>query len=138
MNIDTLIVDRNKRVGDNWRNRYHALTLHNQVQVNHLPYMPFPPNWPTYIPKDKLESWFEAYAESMELDFWTETEFAGATYDSGVWTVTLRQPGGTPSVFPLRCLIRSGTFSIRNIRGRRSATYSGMDARTRLCPFRPS
>jgi NAD(P)-binding Rossmann-like domain len=52
LQIDTLIVDREPRVGDNWRRRYHALTLHNQVQVNHLPYMPFPPNWPVYIPKD--------------------------------------------------------------------------------------
>ena len=64
LNVDTLIVDREKRIGDNWRKRYHALTLHNQVQVNHLPYMPFPPNWPTYIPKDKLANWFEAYVES--------------------------------------------------------------------------
>ncbi|HVJ25240.1 MAG TPA: FAD-dependent oxidoreductase, partial [Burkholderiales bacterium] len=47
--IDTLVVDRHARVGDNWRTRYHALTLHNQVYVNHLPYMPFPPNWPVYI-----------------------------------------------------------------------------------------
>ena len=54
LQVDTLIVEKNDRVGDNWRNRYHALTLHNQVQVNHLPYMPFPPTWPTYIPKDKL------------------------------------------------------------------------------------
>ena len=52
--VDALIVDREPRIGDNWRKRYHALTLHNQVHVNHLPYMPFPPNWPTYIPKDKL------------------------------------------------------------------------------------
>ena len=37
LQIDTLIVDRWPRVGDNWRQRYHALTLHNQVQVNHLP-----------------------------------------------------------------------------------------------------
>ena len=51
LQIDTLIVDRGTRIGDNWRKRYHALTLHNQVQVNHLPYMPFPPNWPTYIPE---------------------------------------------------------------------------------------
>src|SRR6056297_1093098 len=29
LGIDALIVDRGKRVGDNWRNRYHALTLHN-------------------------------------------------------------------------------------------------------------
>src|SRR6267154_1279270 len=54
LGVDTLIVDRELRIGDNWRKRYHALTLHNQVQVNHLPYMLFPPNWPTYIPKDKL------------------------------------------------------------------------------------
>src|SRR5262249_46909892 len=53
LKIDTLIVDREARIGDNWRKRYHALTLHNQVQVNPLPYMPFPPNWPVYIPKDK-------------------------------------------------------------------------------------
>jgi putative flavoprotein involved in K+ transport len=39
------------------------------VQVNHLPYMPFPPNWPTYIPKDKLANRFEAYVESLELNF---------------------------------------------------------------------
>ena len=64
LQVDTLIVDREKRIGDNWRNRYHALALHNQVQVNHFPYMPFPPNWPTYIPKDKLAGWFEAYVEA--------------------------------------------------------------------------
>jgi putative flavoprotein involved in K+ transport len=44
LHVDTLIVDREQRIGDNWRKRYHALTLHNQVQVTHLPYMHFPPN----------------------------------------------------------------------------------------------
>ena len=50
LNVDTLIVDLEKRIGDNWRSRYHRLTLHNQLHVNHLPYMPFPPSWPAYIP----------------------------------------------------------------------------------------
>src|SRR5204862_391126 len=96
LNVDTLIVDREKRIGDNWRKRYHALTLHNQVQVNHLPYLHFPPNWPTYIPKDKLANWFEAYVEAMELNFWTETEFEGGSYDEkqGRWTVTLHRADG--------------------------------------------
>src|SRR5262249_15655018 len=40
LGVDTLMIDRERRVGDNWRHRYHALTLHNQVHVNHLPYMP--------------------------------------------------------------------------------------------------
>ena len=37
LGIDTLIVDRHARVGDNWRKRYHSLTLHNERHVNHLP-----------------------------------------------------------------------------------------------------
>src|SRR3981189_3465852 len=81
LQIDTLIVDRAARVGDTWGKRCRALALHNRVQVNPLPYMPFPPNWPTYIPKDKLANWFEAYVESMELSYWAATEFRGGTHD---------------------------------------------------------
>ena len=52
---------------------------------------PFPPNWPTYIPKDKLAAWFEAYVESMELNYWTTTEFEGGSYDEKAkrWSVVL-------------------------------------------------
>ena len=59
LGVDALIIDRNQRIGDNWRLRYHSLTLHNEVHVNHLPLMPFPPTWPVFIPKDKLANWFE-------------------------------------------------------------------------------
>jgi cation diffusion facilitator CzcD-associated flavoprotein CzcO len=115
LRIDTLIVDREARVGDNWRKRYHALTLHNQVQVNHLPYMPFPPNWPTYIPKDKLANWFEAYVEAMELNFWTGTEFASGHYDepAGRWTVTLRRADGSArAMHPRHIVMATGVSGI--------------------------
>jgi putative flavoprotein involved in K+ transport len=118
LQIDTLIVDREPRVGDNWRNRYHALTLHNQVQVNHLPYMPFPPNWPTYIPKDKLANWFEAYVESMELNYWTSTEFAGGSYDEqqGRWSVALRRTDGTTrTMHPKHVVLATGVSGIPNL-----------------------
>ena len=98
LNVDALIVDRETRIGDNWRTRYHALTLHNQVQVNHLPYLPFPASWPTYIPKDKLANWFEAYVESLELNFWTRATFTGASYDEAAnrWSATVQcEAGGT-------------------------------------------
>jgi len=29
--VETLIIDRNPRIGDNWRNRYHQLVLHDSV-----------------------------------------------------------------------------------------------------------
>src|SRR6478609_212677 len=118
LNVDTLIVDREQRIGDNWRKRYHALTLHNQVQVNHLPYMLFPPNWPTYIPKDKLANWFEAYVEAMELNFWTETEFEGGSYDEkeGRWTVTLRRADGSNrTMHPSHVVLATGVSGIPSV-----------------------
>ena len=118
LKIDALIVDREARVGDNWRKRYHALTLHNQVQVNHLPYMPFPPNWPVYIPKDKLANWFEAYVDAMELNFWTGTEFEGGSYDDAKarWTVTLRRADGTGrTMHPRHVVMATGVSGIANM-----------------------
>lgn len=118
LQIDTLIVDRGTRVGDVWRKRYHALTLHNQVQVNHMPYMPFPPSWPTYIPKDKLANWFEAYVDAMELNFWTGIEFEGGTYDEaeGHWTVTLRRADGSKrTMHPRHVVMATGVSGIANM-----------------------
>ncbi|MDO9059083.1 MAG: NAD(P)/FAD-dependent oxidoreductase, partial [Bradyrhizobium sp.] len=118
LQVDTLIVDREERIGDNWRKRYHALTLHNQVQVNHLPYMLFPPNWPTYIPKDKLANWFESYVDGMELNFWTGTEFEGGSYDEkeGHWTVTLRRADGTRrTMHPRHVVLATGVSGIPSL-----------------------
>ena len=118
LHVDTLIVDRWPRIGDNWRKRYHALTLHNQVQVNHLPYMPFPPNWPTYIPKDKLANWFEAYVDAMELNYWTGTELVRGTYDEAKerWDVVLRRADGTThSMHPRHIVMATGVSNIPNL-----------------------
>ncbi|HEY6602353.1 MAG TPA: NAD(P)/FAD-dependent oxidoreductase [Xanthobacteraceae bacterium] len=118
LGVDTLIVDREARIGDNWRKRYHALVLHNQVHVNHLPYMPFPPNWPTYIPKDKLAAWFEAYVESMELNYWTASEFAGGRYDENAkrWSVVLRRGDGTQrEMHPRHVVMATGVSGIPSV-----------------------
>jgi cation diffusion facilitator CzcD-associated flavoprotein CzcO len=113
LRIDTLIVDRMGRVGDNWRKRYHALVLHNQKIANHLPYMPFPPTFPIYIPKDKLANWFESYAEAMELNFWTSTDFKGGRYDekSKRWSVTVRRADGSQRTLRPKHLVMATSVS---------------------------
>ena len=115
LGVDTLIVDRNERIGDNWRLRYHALTLHNEVHVNHLPLMPFPPTWPVFIPKDKLANWFESYVDSLDLNFWTGTELAGGSYDAAErrWTVTLRRSDGSERILrPRHLIVATGVSGI--------------------------
>jgi putative flavoprotein involved in K+ transport len=107
LGVDTLAIDREKRIGDSWRRRYHALTLHNETRVNHFPYMPFPRSWPVFIPKDMLANWFELYAEAMELNVWTETELTAATYDESAkrWDVTLKRADGSQRIMHPRHVV---------------------------------
>lgn len=113
MGVDTLIVDRAARVGDNWRRRYHALTLHNETHVNHLPYLPFPATWPVFIPKDKLANWFEHYVEAMELNFWTGTELVSGEREGDAWVVTLQRADGSTRVMrPRHIIFATGVSSI--------------------------
>jgi putative flavoprotein involved in K+ transport len=107
LGVDTLLIDREQRLGDSWRRRYHALTLHNETRVNHFPYMPFPRSWPVFIPKDMLANWFELYAEAMELNVWNGTELVAADYDDAAqrWTVTLKQGDGTERVMHPRHVV---------------------------------
>jgi len=115
LGVDTLIVDRYERIGDNWRTRYHSLTLHNEMTVNHLPFMPFPPTWPTYIPKDMLANWFEAYVDALELNYWTGTALTGGEYDAeaGHWRISLAQSDGTVRIVqPRHVVFATGVSAI--------------------------
>jgi cation diffusion facilitator CzcD-associated flavoprotein CzcO len=115
LGVDTLVIDRHERVGDAWRKRYHSLTLHNEVYINHLPYMPFPPNTPVFIPKDKLANWFESYADAMELNIWTGTELKHGMFDetTGRWEVLLRCHNGSERTLrPAHLIFATGVSAI--------------------------
>ncbi|KAI9573920.1 hypothetical protein HD554DRAFT_2035056 [Boletus coccyginus] len=102
LGINALVVERNQRVGNNWRERYAALCLHDPVWYDHIPYLPFPPSWPVYTPALKLVDWLESYAHSLELNVWTSATVASIqreTGDSGKrWVVQVRKMaiGGLP------------------------------------------
>jgi cation diffusion facilitator CzcD-associated flavoprotein CzcO len=97
MDVDALVIDRGARVGDNWRARYNNLTIHNEITANHFPYLRFPDTWPTWLPKDMVGNWLEAYADFLELNVWTATEIVSAERDEGeqCWHVALRRGDGT-------------------------------------------
>lgn len=50
LGVPALVVEANERVGDNWRKRYESLSLHFPVWQDHLPYIPFPRQWPVFTP----------------------------------------------------------------------------------------
>lgn len=93
LGVDTLAIDTNARVGDNWRKRYKQLVLHDPVWYDHMPYLPFPPHWPVFTPKDKLAEWFETYVSALELNVWTRTRILDSSWSEGEkrWTVVLER-----------------------------------------------
>ena len=110
LNIDALVLERSARVGDSWRNRYHSLRLHNDTRANHLPFLPFPPTWGRYTAKDQLAAWFEFYADALELNIWTGSEFLGARKeeDSQRWRVEVERRGETRVLHPRHIVIATG------------------------------
>jgi putative flavoprotein involved in K+ transport len=112
LGVPTIILEKNARPGDSWRNRYKSLVLHDPVWYDHLPYLPFPDDWPIFTPKDKLADWLESYALIMELNYWGSSECLGATYDEGEgeWTVRVNRNGEAIVLRPRQLVLATGAY----------------------------
>ena len=97
LGVSYLAVDKNAKPGDSWRKRYNALALHTPTWANNLPFTAMPPTYPAFMSKDQWANWIDAYAATMDLNVWTETEFAGGDFDSDAmrWNVRLLRADGT-------------------------------------------
>jgi len=112
LGVPTIIVEQNARPGDSWRNRYRSLVLHDPVWYDHMPYLPFPDDWPVFTPKDKFGDWLEMYAKVMELNYWGSTECLGASYDAAAaeWTVTVNRDGTETTLRPRQLVFATGAY----------------------------
>lgn len=117
LNVPTIIIEKHERPGDSWRKRYKSLCLHDPVWYDHLPYLPFPPNWPVFSPKDKIGDWLEMYTRVMELNYWTSTTAKSARYDerTGEWTLVVDRDGEEVTLRPKQLVLATGMSGKPNI-----------------------
>lgn len=110
LGVPTLIIDKQAAPGDAWRNRYNSLCLHDPVWYDHLPYMPFPDDWPIYSPKDKLADWLEMYSRVNELDFWGSTECVKVEFDETAdeWQVEVNRGSESVTLRPKHVVFAVG------------------------------
>jgi putative flavoprotein involved in K+ transport len=115
--VPTIILEKNKRPGDSWRHRYRSLVLHDPVWYDHLPYIPFPENWPVFTPKDKLGDWLEMYAKVMELNYWGSSEAVRAAYDDEreEWAVEVLRDGRRCILKPKQLVFATGAYGPPNV-----------------------
>jgi putative flavoprotein involved in K+ transport len=110
LGVPAIVVDKHERPGDQWRNRYKSLCLHDPVWYDHLPYLPFPPNWPVFAPKDKIGDWLEFYTRVMEVPYWSKTTCLSASFDesSHTWTVEVDRDGSRVTLHPTQLILATG------------------------------
>ncbi|MDD7835611.1 MULTISPECIES: NAD(P)/FAD-dependent oxidoreductase [Paenarthrobacter] len=117
LGVPTIIVDKNARPGDAWRNRYKSLHLHDPVWYDHLPYLNFPDDWPVFAAKDKIGDWLEHYTSIMELNYWSNTECTKVRRDeeSGTWEVNVIRDGERVTLRPRQLVFALGVSGYPNI-----------------------
>lgn len=117
LGVPTIIVERNAKAGDSWRKRYKSLCLHDPVWYDHLPYMPFPDDWPVFAPKDKIGDWLEMYTKIMELNYWSSTNAKNARFDEATqrWEVTVEREGKTVVLRPKQLVFAMGVSGYPNV-----------------------
>jgi putative flavoprotein involved in K+ transport len=110
LGVPAIVVDKYERPGDQWRQRYKSLCLHDPVWYDHLPYMPFPQNWPVFAPKDKIGDWLEFYTRVMEVPYWSKTTCLSASFDDAEkqWTVELDRDGERVTLHPTQLVLATG------------------------------
>lgn len=116
LGVPMLIVDKAARPGDQWRGRYHSLCLHDPVWYDHLPYLPFPDDWPVFTPKDKMGDWLEHYVGVMDLDYWTSAECVRASFDESEkrWNVEIDRDGEPFLLHPTQLVLATGMSGVPN------------------------
>jgi len=117
LGVPTIIIEKNDRPGDSWRNRYKSLCLHDPVWYDHLPYIKFPENWPIFSPKDKIGDWLEMYTKVMELNYWSRTVAKSASYDEAKkeWTIVVERDGKDITLRPKQLVMATGMSGKANV-----------------------
>lgn len=117
LHVPTIILDKHPRPGDSWRTRYDALWLHDPVWTHHLPYIPFPEDWPIFPHKDQLGDWLESYTQKMGLNYWTSSECINAEYDEDqeIWKVLVNRNGEEITLCAKHIVLATGMSGVPHI-----------------------
>ncbi|HTV31365.1 MAG TPA: NAD(P)/FAD-dependent oxidoreductase [Xanthobacteraceae bacterium] len=65
--VDFTILEKENRVASSWRRHYERLHLHTIKQFSSLPFLPFPKNYPRYVPRDQMVEYLDSYAKNFNL-----------------------------------------------------------------------
>ena len=105
---ECVVIDRNQRIGDNWRQQWDSLRLYSPTKFDGLPGMPFPGDPWSFPGKDQVADYLESYARRFELPvrLGVRVDRLSAAPDGNGYVVTT----GTGPIHCDNVVVATGTF----------------------------
>jgi putative flavoprotein involved in K+ transport len=101
-----LIVDRNARVGDNWRAQWDSLRLYSPTKYDGLPGLPFPGDPWSYPSKNDVAEYLAAYVERFSLPVRSRAQVDRLTASGNGFVAAL----GDDTIRAENVVVATGTF----------------------------
>ncbi len=86
-NIPFVLIEKQKELGYSWRNHYDRLHLHTVKQLSALPHLPYPEDYPIYVPRAKVVEYLDQYAQHFSIEPIFQTSMEKVTKQNGHWVV---------------------------------------------------
>lgn len=103
---ECVVLDRNQRIGDNWRQQWDTLRLYSPAKFDGLPGMPFPGDPWSFPGKDDVAAYLEAYAARFRLPVRTGVRVDRLSRDDDGYVVTT----GDGTIHCDNVVVATGTF----------------------------
>ncbi len=87
LNIAFELLEKHEQVGSAWHHHYDRLHLHTVKEKSHLPFLPFPDDYPRYVPRQLLCEYFDRYAAHFDLRPRFGEEVVSITRGREAWLV---------------------------------------------------
>lgn len=65
--VDFVLLEKEAQAAPAWRSHYERVHLHTTKRYSSLPFVPFPKDYPRYVPRDLFADYLDAYAQRFDL-----------------------------------------------------------------------
>ncbi|KAI1774513.1 hypothetical protein F4818DRAFT_418120 [Hypoxylon cercidicola] len=97
LNVESVVIDRNAEIGDNWTHRYDCLKFHVPTANCEMPYAYYKKELqsPNRLTKHDVAEHLRQYATNFHLNVILSTTIHSSSYNSseGKWTIKLKTDG---------------------------------------------
>ena len=117
LEVPTIIIEKNNRPGDSWRNRYKSLCLHDPVWYDHLPYFAVSRPLAGILAQGQDRRLVGDVHESHGVELLAVHGLSQRQYheDSQDWTVTVEREGETVVLRPRQLVLATGMSGMPNV-----------------------